>query len=486
MFKFLKNYHRLYNILIRHSARILWHLGWNETPKFPIEPPEFLDDEGELMRLYHGDSQKLSPRLQDEFLANFALYPHLTRQQQDLFWAHNLVRQHNDIYPNIATFAVKFINICANGQWNNDEKQWLNQHAPILLVISCLPLPAREEFLVHIARCVWKMAVGKNIRHDLHRLVLLCDELLLPDGGCPSGSPYNVGVYCNLLSLLWVNCQYYHQIFPNELLEILKQALSVLLTLSNQHGTLPLQSTPIIPKHIINKLVKNIGKPQLAVANLPHMGYYRVELGNFMAIIDGHEGRINGHSSFSALYLHHAGLPIFGACGFGDLPELYYSAAHSLSVIDNHHISPIHNGKKSHPLKPIFKRLKKSTSETFTLSHNAYHHDYGLVVERSISIMKQPNGVFGVEKFTGTGSRPIAIYFHCHPSVKITPTPKKNQFLLMLPDGQGLYFNLNNAEISLQRTIYGDKLGVHPAPLLLAQCESVAGETIIDWSLRLA
>ncbi len=52
--------------------------------------------------------------------------------------------------------------------------------------------------------------------------------------------------------------------------------------------------------------------------------------------------------------------------------------------------------------------------------------------------------------------------------------------------GQGLYFTINNAHCALQKTIYGDKLGIHSAPLLYATTESVAGDTIIDWSLRLA
>ncbi len=488
----IKNYYfQIIEVLIIALSKLLHKIMPMKPPIVPIEPPLFLHEDEFISKIITQDWQEFSPFITQNIIRNFAIYPHLNPNYQIYFWAkigsfygQKLDFGHHHFIKNL---ACQFINIITNPNLHPQDYQFLARAQKILKIWQFFAINPADNLYCQCALAFDALSSGRNIRPNLRRIAKLCENFLLPDGGIASGSVYEISEICNYLTSLYENTMANHQIFSDEIKESLKQVSSVILTLSNHEGSLPYHTSPIIPRKILQKMHKSIGKAQTATHSLPNMGYYRIESGDFMVICDTHEYRRHAkhaHASFSSMELHYHQYSVFGGLGFWDHDESRLSAAHSMLVVENKNILPLNGKYMENMMQPFVKRSVKNDSESLFLSHFAYKNKFGLTIERTISIMKSPNCIYGKDKLIGTGSRNFAIYFHLHPDCKINETAKKNMMLIMLKNGNGLYFTIENAEIIHHKSIYGTIDGMRTTTCIMVKGETVAGETIIDWQLR--
>ncbi len=231
-----------------------------------------------------------------------------------------------------------------------------------------------------------------------------------------------------------------------------------------------------------NKYVKLLGeiKKYGKGEKVSDLGFKRLNGARLSMIIDtspplyGKRDGI-GHAGFSSFELYYGAKPIFVNCGggsrFGHQYRKYCQSSKAHNVLLFNEKSQCSFGKKPFsrnnsyyyitdgPRNTEINCENSITEKIIELSHDAYKKDYGISVNRRISMDLVKNCVIGQDTvFPETHPKITLIdascflYFHVHPSIYCKK--KKNGVLLEITGNKKMFFTCQGGILSLEKSTY--------------------------------
>ncbi len=230
-----------------------------------------------------------------------------------------------------------------------------------------------------------------------------------------------------------------------------------------------------------NKYVKLLGEiKKYGEGNrVIDLGFKRLNGARLVIIIDvsaplyGKTDEIT-HAGFSSFELYYGPKAIFVNCGggsrFGHQYRKYCQSSKAHNVLLFNEKSQCSFGKtpfsrnnfyyiKDGPRNTKINCENSITEKTVELTHDAYKKDYGISVNRRLSMDLVKNSVLGQDTVVPSGNlkknlidATISLYFHVHPS--ITCKKKRNGVLLEIPGEKKMIFKYKGGSLRLENSTY--------------------------------
>tara|TARA_B100000902_G_C26694331_1_gene614056 strand:- start:86 stop:511 length:426 start_codon:yes stop_codon:yes gene_type:complete len=130
-------------------------------------------------------------------------------------------------------------------------------------------------------------------------------------------------------------------------------------------------------------------------------------------------------------------------------------------------------------------------SEKFVeLSHDAYEKDYGISVQRRLSVDLVKNCVIGHDMINSDEARKkklrdanISLYFHVHPS--IVCKKKRNGVLIKIPGDKKMFFTHIGGNLSIEKSTYiGNFFEPQEITKLVVRSSGKENEIKINWKIE--
>lgn len=202
-------------------------------------------------------------------------------------------------------------------------------------------------------------------------------------------------------------------------------------------------------------------------ASLPNMGYYRLQAGGTVLIVDAgapaapgldrlaHAGTLSFELSIgrNRLIVNCGAAPVV-AGAWNDAARA--TAAHStLTIADtsSSELKPVGLGRR--PEKVVAQRQEANGAHWLEASHDGYRKPFGAVHRRRLYLAESGEDVRGEDAVEAPGGQPYVLRFHLHPSVTANLLQDGEGVLLRLPaNGGGWRFRADGGKISLEESIY--------------------------------
>ena len=262
-----------------------------------------------------------------------------------------------------------------------------------------------------------------------------------------------------------------------------------------------------------SKYVKLLGeiKKYRGSEEVSNLGFKRLNGARFSMLIDtspplyGKRDEI-GHAGFSSFELYYGANAIFVNCGGGSRFGYQYrkycqsSKAHNVLLLNEK--SQCSFGKKpfsrnnsyyyiSDGPKDIKVNYESSiTEKTVELSHDAYKKDYGISVNRRLSMDLVKNCVIGRDNVINerdsknkSFNASVALYFHLHPSIACKK--KKNGVLLKMPGDKKMFFTYKGGNLTLEKSTYiGNFFEPQEITKLVIESNVKHSDSKINWKIE--
>ena len=125
---------------------------------------------------------------------------------------------------------------------------------------------------------------------------------------------------------------------------------------------------------------------------------------------------------------------------------LHSSAAHSTVTIGN--VSP------KIPYNIKYHQEEKDGFFLFDATHDGYKSAFQIYHRRVLCMDPKGTTLMGEDYLENIQDHDFDIRFHLHPLIRCSKLPKRNQVLLLFPDGSGWRFMTSFPQISLQESVY--------------------------------
>jgi uncharacterized heparinase superfamily protein len=314
---------------------------------------------------------------------------------------------------------------------------------------------------------------------------------ILGDGGHISRNP---AILPELLAELLPLKQGYEAVDlapPAELVNAIERLLPALRFFRHGDGTISrFNGSGVTKKDLVATLIRydeNLGTP---VRDAVHSGYQRVAIGNSSLIMDTGTpplGELSVTAAAGALSFEFSNgmSTLVVNCG---TPAKYESNtsqvwrttnAHSTAILNNASFarfenpetvsSPLSGQLFTNNMKLEYSRQDTDTSSTITAAHEGYVRDFGIRHQRSLTLDRDGERLYGQEWFSGpdkgeikyTTRDKVALRFHLHPDVKASLTANGETCLLETRDGEQWRFDCPGFQLELTESIFFADL---PAP----------------------
>ena len=231
-----------------------------------------------------------------------------------------------------------------------------------------------------------------------------------------------------------------------------------------------------------NKYVRLLGeiKKHKVGDEVSRLGFKRLNGARLLMIIDATPplyGKRDGvaHASFSSFELYYGANPIFVNCGcgsrFGYQYRKYCQSSKAHNVLLFNEKSQCSFGKKPFSRNNSYYYIKDGprhtevnsensiTEKIVELSHDAYKKDYGVSINRKLSMDLVKNCVTGNDAVISEGDTKkdlngasFSVYFHIHPSIGCTK--KRSGVLLEIPGDKKMFFSYKGGRLRHEKSTY--------------------------------
>jgi uncharacterized heparinase superfamily protein len=340
---------------------------------------------------------------------------------------------------------------------------------------------------IAIALCYASLCMagqGRHLRAATRKLTDEIERQILPDGGHVSRNP---GALVELLlDLLPLRQAFFSRNIapPSPLLNAIERMMPMLRFFRHGDGNFALFNGmgPTVASElaIVSAYDDARGAP---VANAPHSGYQRLQLGELVAIMDTGtpppmELSQEAHAGTLSFELSHGLQRIIVNCGMTAISRDSWrqlaraTAAHSTVTFNDSSSCrfrevrafrkligvPIVNG----PKHVAVERQDHSDAIILRASHDGYEARFGIVHHRMLTLLENGRRLEGEDTFTlangGTvpqGSQDeFAIRFHLHPSIKANRLADGHSVILMLPSRDVWSFDAHVDHVELEESVF--------------------------------
>ncbi len=344
---------------------------------------------------------------------------------------------------------------------------------------------------------------------------LLAEELerqILPDGGHISRNPERLlDILPDLLPLRQAYSARGLQP-PPQLLNAIDRMMPMLRLFRHGDGALAsFNGMGVTPPELIATILAYDDVRARPLTNARHSGYQRLEGGDAIVVIDAgppppriFSGR--AHAGCSSFEFSVGAQRLVINCGAPDpnraaaREAARTTAAHSTLVIDDTSSCRFasHKGWRkwrgdrivSGPTKVDADRREEPQGTTVALAHNGYEAQFGLIHERRITLFNDGKKLGGADVLRDSGAgnkietRPFALRFHIHPSVRLKRVREGRSVLCVLPNGHRWLFETSTGQADIEESIF------FAAPDGPRGCAQIAvhgetgKETVVEWSFR--
>ena len=368
-----------------------------------------------------------------------------------------------------------------------------------------------------IALCFVALCMQNQSRYLRASARKLIDELgrqILPDGGHISRNP---GVLIALLlDLLPLRQVFTHRNVapPGGLNNAIDRMMPMLRFFRHGDGNFALfNGMGPTPVDLLATVLAYDDARGVPVANAPHSGYQRLDVGDMTLLMDtgrpppmtvsqeAHAGCL----SFEVSWKHHrlvvnCGVPVMNRENWRQVTRA--TSAHS-TVTCNETSScrflesgsfrrllwgiPIVGG----PRDVEAAREEIADGLLLRASHDGYARDFGLIHRRTVKLAAEGAIVEGEDSFTspkggavGGGADDFAVRFHLHPSVKANRLTDGHGVMLTLPDRDVWTFNAYEDRVDLEESVF---LGAEDGPRRAVQIViygQARTQPRVQWSFR--
>ena len=262
-----------------------------------------------------------------------------------------------------------------------------------------------------------------------------------------------------------------------------------------------------------NKYVKLLGeiKKYSGGDEVSNLGFKRVNGARLLMIIDTIPplyGKRDGvaHAGFSSFELYYGPKPIFVNCGggskFGHQYRKYCQSSKAHNVLLLNEKSQCSFGKKPFSRNNSYYYIKDGprntkmnfersiTEKIVELSHDAYKKDYGVSINRKLSMDLVKNCLIGNDVVISDGGpkrnlieASFSIYFHLHPS--IICTKKRGGVLLEIPGDKKMFFSYKGGKLRFEKSTYiGNFFEPQEITRLVIEKDLEQSDSKINWKIE--
>jgi uncharacterized heparinase superfamily protein len=343
----------------------------------------------------------------------------------------------------------------------------------------------RMQALVALAYAALCMAgQTRHMRGTIKQLVFEIDRQILPDGGHISRNP---GALIELL----LDFLPLRQAFqarniapPPQLNNAIDRMMPMMRFFRHGDGTFAHFNGmgPTLPD-LMATILANDDARGAPLANAPHSGYQRVELGEMVLLMDtGRPPPINvsqeAHAGCLALELSHGLQRIVVNCGLPRTNRETWrqvaraTAAHSTVVFNDTSSCRFLEGGSfkrllgtpivSGPANIQVSREERADAVILRTSHDGYADRFKVIHQRALKLALAGDRVDGEDLFVSTDGDMIppdvadefAVRFHLHPSVKANKLTDGHGAMLMLPSRDVWTFNAYEDRVDIEESVY--------------------------------
>jgi len=245
--------------------------------------------------------------------------------------------------------------------------------------------------------------------------------------------------------------------------------------------------------------------------NVCDLGFKRLDGARMSLIVDVSPplyGKRDGiaHAGFSSFELYYGSKAIFVNCGgggrFGHEYRKYCQSSKAHNVLLLNERSQCSFGKKYFSRSAPYYYLKDGPRNTETknsnsitekivdLSHDAYKKDYGISVQRRLSVDLIKNCVMGQDKVNPDGKpreklkdTAVSLYFHIHPS--IVCKKRRSGVLIEIPGDKKMFFTHKGGDLTMEKSTYiGDFFEPQEITKLVIRKNVEKSESTIHWKIE--
>lgn len=262
-----------------------------------------------------------------------------------------------------------------------------------------------------------------------------------------------------------------------------------------------------------NKYVKLLGeiKKYSGGEEVSNLGFKRVNGARLLMIIDTIPplyGKRDGvaHAGFSSFELYYGPKPIFVNCGggskFGHQYRKYCQSSKAHNVLLLNEKSQCSFGKKPFSRNNSYYYIKDGprntkmnfersiTEKIVELSHDAYKKDYGVSINRKLSMDLVKNCLIGNDVVISDGDpkrnlieASFSIYFHLHPS--IICTKRRGGVLLEIPGDKKMFFSYKGGKLRFENSTYiGNFFEPQEITRLVIEKNVEQSDSKINWKIE--
>jgi uncharacterized heparinase superfamily protein len=263
-----------------------------------------------------------------------------------------------------------------------------------------------------------------------------------------------------------------------------------------------------------NRYVKLLGeiKKHRGGDEVSNLGFSRLNGARMSMIIDTspplYRKRYGiAHAGFSSFELYYGATAIFVNCGggnrFGQEYRKYCQSSKAHNVLLLNEKSQCSFGKKPFsrnnsyyyatdgPANTKLNFENSITEKVVEVSHDAYKKDYGILVNRRLSMDLVYNCVKGQDSVTPERNDPkknlidssVSLYFHVHPSISCKR--KRNGVLLQIPGDKKMFFTYTGGNLTLEKSTYiGNFFEPKDITKLVIENSVQQSESKINWKIE--
>jgi uncharacterized heparinase superfamily protein len=343
----------------------------------------------------------------------------------------------------------------------------------------------RMQALVALAYAALCMAgQTRHMRGTIKQLVTEIDRQILPDGGHISRNP---GALIELL----LDFLPLRQAFqarniapPPQLNNAIDRMMPMMRFFRHGDGAFAHFNGmgPTLPD-LMATILANDDARGAPLANAPHSGYQRVELGEMVLLMDtGRPPPINvsqeAHAGCLSLELSHGLQRVVVNCGLPRTNRETWrqvaraTAAHSTVVFNDTSSCRFLEGGSfkrllgtpivSGPVNIQVTREERADAVILRTSHDGYADRFKVIHQRALKLALAGDRVDGEDLFVSTDGDVIppdapdefAVRFHLHPSVKANKLTDGHGAMLMLPTRDVWTFNAYEDRVDIEESVY--------------------------------
>jgi uncharacterized heparinase superfamily protein len=307
-----------------------------------------------------------------------------------------------------------------------------------------------------------------RLQRDIDGLEREFVRQMWPDGGQVERNPLVLAGLLQDLLEIQNALSAAHQDIPETLQTTIDRIVPMLRALRHGDGSLALFNGGLAcSREAIDSLfaqAKIRGRP---LSSAPHSGFHRLSAAKTVLIVDAgpppasgadalaHAGTLSFEMSVGKhRMIVNCGVHADGGREWG--PAMRATAAHSTLVIGDVNSSEIlaAGGLGLRPSTVEAERREFDGNLLLETSHDGYSKPFGIIHHRSFYLAADGSDVRGEDRLAGPGVAPVAIRFHLHPDVQVSPVADENGVILKLPDGSGWKFRCKGGKTAVSDSVY--------------------------------